>query len=177
VKNRAIIILLTFYLIISCKNIEKKNNEITKISITTGLCYGTCPIQTVEIDSSLIVKYHGMEFAKRKGYYTGKIKPTDWDSINFRFEKIKYKQLDSVYDYSVDDPPIYLKIYHNNKIKVIRAQSSSLPREVKKTFYWIIDMAKSVKLYKTNDTLNFEKEHLKLMYPIPPTLPPKMKNK
>ena len=176
-KNRTIIFLLTFYLLLSCKNIEKRNNEITKISVTTGLCYGTCPVQTVEIDSSLIVKYHGMEYAKRKGYYIGKITPKVWDSINSRFEKIKYKELDSVYDNSVDDPPVYLKIYFKNKIKIIRAQSASLPEEVEKTYRWLIEVVQSVKLNKTNDTLNFEKEHLKFMYPPPPPPPPIMKNR
>ena len=176
-KNRTIIFLLTFYLLLSCKNIEKRNNEINKISLTTGLCYGTCPIQTVEIDSSLTVKYHGMDYAKHKGYYIGKITPKVWDSINSRFEKIKFKELDSVYSHSVDDPPVYLKIYHKNKIKRVRAQSASLPEEVEKTYLWLIDVAESVKLNKTNDTLNFEKEGLNLMYPLLPPPPPKWKNR
>jgi hypothetical protein len=169
-----LLFLVSISLFSSCKNKEKRNNEITKISITTGLCYGTCPVQTIEIDSSLTVKYHGMEYAKRKGYYVGKISLKNWDSINSRFEKIKYKELDSVYDNSVDDPPIYLKIYFQNKIKTIRAQSSSLPEEVRETCYWIIKATENLKLSKTNDTLNFENKHLKFMYSPPP---PKIKKR
>lgn len=167
-SRKIILLLISISFFSSCKNAKKRNNEITKISLTTGLCYGTCPVQTIEIDSSLNVKYHGMDYAKHKGYYIGKINQKDWDSINSRFEKLNYKLLDSVYDHSVDDPAIYLKIYHNNKIKRIRAQSASLPDEVGKTYRWIIDVTESVKLNKTSDTLNFEKEHLKFMYPPPP---------
>lgn len=172
-KNKAIIVLLISCLLTGCKNTEKRNNEITKVSLYTGLCYGTCPIQTVEIDSSLTVKYHGMKFANSKGYYIGKVTPAIWDSINSRFEKIKFKELDSVYDHSADDPPVYFKIYYQNKIKTITAQSASLPEDVQKTYRWLIDVALRVKLSKTNDTLIFEREHLPFMAPPTPPPPPR----
>lgn len=127
------LILLTFIsLFFGCKRQEKQKNEITKIYIATGLCYGYCPIQSVEIDSSLTVKYYGKNYAKKKGFYIGKITPEVWDSINSRFERIKFKELDSVNNHSIDDPPVYLKINYNNQVKKVRAQSSSLPDEVKK---------------------------------------------
>lgn len=173
---RKLIVLIFISIFFSCKNQEKRKNEITKIYIATGLCYGHCPVQTVEIDSSLTVKYHGKEYAKHKGFYIGKITPEVWDSINARFEKIKYKELDSVYDHSVDDPPVYLKISYNNQVKKIRAQSASLPDEVGKTYHWVITIAENAKLKSTNDTLDFENDNFKFMYPpLPP--PPKMKNK
>ena len=141
----------------------------------TGFCFGNCPMQIIEVDSSLTIKYHGEENAKRRGFYIGKITEANWDSINAKFEKIKYKELDSVYDHSVDDPPTYSEIKYNNKIKKIKAQSASLPEEVRKTYYWLIDLCDSTKLEKTKDTLDFNREYLKLMYPPPPPPPPILK--
>lgn len=166
--NNLSFIALISLLIFGCNDIKKRNNEINKITLLTGLCFGECPVQSIEIDSSLTLKYHGIENADRQGYYIGKITHQDWDSINLKFEKIGYKELDSVYEHSVDDPPTYLEIRYNNKIKKVRAQSASLPDEVEKTYYWLFELCKKINLEKTNDSLIFEKENLHLMYPPPP---------
>lgn len=170
------ILILTFIIFIGCNKTKKRENEISKITLLTGLCYGTCPVQSIEVDSSLTLKYHGESYAKIQGFYIGKITEANWDSINSKFEKIKYKELDSVYEHSVDDAPTYIEIRNSNKVKTIRAQSESLPEEVQNTYYWLIDLCNKTKLVKTNDTLGFEKEHLKIMYPPPPP-PPLIRNK
>lgn len=173
--NKLTILLISFFILISCNETKKRNNEIKKITLFTGLCYGTCPIQIIEVDSSLTIKYHGEKYAEREGYYKGKITETDWNTINEKFEKIKYKDLDTLYERSIDDPPTYIEIKYGNKVKKIRAQSASLPEEVEKTYYWLIDFCNKTELEKTTDTLVFETEDLIYMYPPPPPLPSVLK--
>lgn len=175
-KNRNILLIFLIFLFLSsCKNVEKRKNEINKITLLTGMCFGTCPVQTIEIDSSLTIKYHGMEYAKRKGYFIGKISAECWDSINMKFEKIHYKELDTLYDHSVDDPPTHLIVDYLNKSKTIRGQSASLPEEVIKTYHWLIELTEKQKLIKTNDSLHFEKDNIRFMLPPPP--PPMPRNR
>jgi hypothetical protein len=168
-KNRYLsFIFIVFTFVTSCKNVEKRKNEINKITLLTGTCYGTCPVQTIEVDSSLTIKYHGMEFAKRNGYFIGKISAECWDSINLKFEKINYKELDTSYEHSVDDPPTFLIVDYLNKTKKIRGQTASLPDNVRKTYSWLINLTEKQKLTKTNDSINFEKEDIRFMLPPPP---------
>lgn len=116
-----------------------------------------------------------MEYAKRKGYFIGKISAECWDSINMKFEKIHYKELDTLYDHSVDDPPTHLIVDYLNKSKTIRGQSASLPEEVIKTYHWLIELTEKQKLIKTNDSLHFEKDNIRFMLPPPP--PPMPRNR
>lgn len=173
--KKYILLILILFTLISCKEKKKRNNEIKKITLCTGHCFGTCPIQYIEIDSSLLLKYYGEENAKRVGFYMGKISEVDWDTINIRFEKINYKELDTFYEESVDDPPTYLEIKYGNNIKKIRAQFASLPENVINTYYWLINFCNETKLEKTNVKTSFELEKLKYIYPPPP--PPILKRK
>ena len=46
-------VLIAIYLLTACKEREQLINEITKIEVATGSCFGTCPLTVVSIDSSL----------------------------------------------------------------------------------------------------------------------------
>ena len=164
-------ILILFFILISCNETKKQRNEISKITLLTGPCYGTCPVQSIEVDSSLTLRYYGEEYAARQGFYIGKITEADWDTINAKFERIRYRELDTLYDHSVDDPPTYIEIKYGNNVKRIRAQSASLPEEVRRTYYWLIDFCSQTQLEKTSDTSGFDIKYLEFVYPPPPPPP------
>ena len=143
-------------LFFSCDNNKtRKQNEIQRVVFATGGCFGNCPVQVIDIDSSLIVKYHGIKYTDNTGYFIGNITAEFWDSLNIKLEKANYKQLDSSYEHSVDDLSTEIYIYYNNKVKHIHGQSSSLPDSVMKVYQWLITEIKQFKMKQTEDSLNF----------------------
>jgi len=143
-----------------------RNNEITKVEFATGGCFGSCPLTATSVDSSLHYKYYsggiipvwGNKPPKDdyNGYYTGTISRGLWDSIIIKLNGIHYKQLDTVYNHSVDDESFELIVHYRNGIKHIHAQSFSLPNNAREVFYWIANCYKSIKLKQIQDTLKFE---------------------
>jgi hypothetical protein len=98
-----------------------------------------------------------------------------------KLEQIRYKQLDTSYEHTVDDQSLEFIIHYSNKTKHIRAQAASLPNNVGKVFNWISDSYRNLKLKRTHDSLRFETT---VQYPPPPPkihcgmtfLPPKVKD-
>jgi hypothetical protein len=162
----SLIFLLSIAFLSSCDRSVKRKNEITKIEIATGGCFGPCQSTVVSIDSSLNYRYFGGDTyftlplyavsGKLKGYYSGKISQGFWDTVNIKLEHINYKQLDSSYQHSIDDQSLEVFIHYGNKIKHIKAQSASLPDSIAHVFYYVINSYKSVKPKSTKDTFNFE---------------------
>lgn len=153
---KLITILSILTLFISCDNNKHgRQNEIKRVVFATGGCYGHCPIQAIEIDSSLKFKYHGVEYTDSIGFFVGNITNDFWDTLNFKFENINYKQLDSSYEHSVDDLSTEIYIYYNNKVKHIHGQSASLPDSVMTVYLWLMKEIKLLKMQPINDSLTF----------------------
>jgi hypothetical protein len=64
--SQVIIIILT--LLFGCSNSHTRENEIKRIVFATGGCYGQCPVQVIDIDNALTVKYHGIKYTERMGF-------------------------------------------------------------------------------------------------------------
>lgn len=151
-------------LLSACHKQEHRNNEITKIEVATGDCFGPCQLTAVSIDSSLTYYYYGGETpftepvpdtVKLRGYFTGKVSKAFWNTLNLKLNQIKYQQLDSVYQQSVDDQSLEVLIYYNGKTKHISAQSASLPENVREAIYWIVYSYKNVKITPIKDSIRF----------------------
>lgn len=162
-----ILLLLLCLSFLCCKKAEKRNNEITKITLSTGSCCGFCPLQTIEIDSSLTLRYH-LHSANPEGFYIGKITPELWDSINIRFEKLNYKALKDNYETkSIGSSLIYLKIDYNKKQKGISA-SSEMPEDLEIACTLLMSLKDSIKLKQTTDILSFDLENINhTNHPLP----------
>lgn len=133
-----------------------QQNVINRIVFATGGCFGTCPIQVIDIDSSLTFKYHGVEYTNNLGFYNGKITNGLWDTLNLKLESIKYRQLRASYDHSVDDLSTELYIFYDgNKVKHISGQSASLPDSVMTVYQWLLTSIKKLKFKRTTDSLVF----------------------
>ena len=156
--KQILLLILSLSLIVGCSQtkVDNRKNEITKVIFATDQCYGHCPVQALEINDSLKFKYHGVMFTDSIGFYTGKIEQAFWDILNTKFERINYKQLDSVYDSSVDDSGIELLIYYNQKdVKKIYARTASLPDSIRDVFSWLVKSTKNLKFQNKVDTLIF----------------------
>ncbi|NHA07708.1 hypothetical protein G7092_28165 [Mucilaginibacter sp. HC2] len=162
-----LIFLLTIVFLSSCDRHARRKNEVKKIEIATGGCFGSCQLTAISIDSSLDYKYFGGDTyfpsppdaknnEKLKGYYFAKVSPGFWDTLNIKLEEINYKKLDTSYEHSVDDESLEIFIHYGNNIKHIKAQSVSLPDSIARVFYYIINSYKTIKPKPTRDTFNFE---------------------
>lgn len=165
--KHSLIFLLTIVFLSSCDKHARRKNEITKIEIATGGCFGPCQSTVTSIDSSLDYKYFGGDIyfpltsdtknnKKLKGYYFAKVSPGFWDTLNIKLEEINYKKLDTSYQHSVDDESLEVFIHYGNNIKHIKAQSASLPDNIAHVFYSIINSYKTIKPKPTSDTFHFE---------------------
>ena len=137
----------------------------------TGGCYGTCPIQAIDIDSTLAFKYHGIEYTDKKGFYTGVVTSDFWDTLNIKLESINYKKLDTAYNHSVDDLSTEIFIYYKDTVKHIYGQSASLPDSVMTVYGWLLNSMRTFELKTTQDSLTFPTVIEK---PLPP--PPMPEN-
>jgi hypothetical protein len=157
----------------SCSNTidSKKSIEIKRIIFATGGCFGACPIQVIDIDSSLTTKYHGVIYSDSIGFYRGEVSNQFWDTLNMKFDSINYKNLDTSYEQSVDDLSTEILIFYgDNKIKHIFGQSSSLPDSVLIVYKWLLTSINQMKFEKTNDNLIFPTIIEKPLHVPPPPL-------
>ena len=61
--------------------ILRKKTIFKTISLSSGLCYGSCPKQAIEIDSIGNLHYFGIANVHKKGYYKGKVNNQSLDTI------------------------------------------------------------------------------------------------
>jgi hypothetical protein len=187
--NRNLAFFLLIVLLCGCDKQQRRINEITKIEIATGGCFGPCQSTVVSVDSSLNYRYWGggdswaarvddSKNGKLRGYFSAKTSREFWDTLNIKLEQINFKQLDTVYAHSVDDQSLSVLIHYGNKIKHINAHSASLPDSVGRVFYYIIRSYKTIKPKPTKDTFLFEPANSPYPKPDPRDVrfPPPIKN-
>lgn len=156
IRHQHILTILILVLIIGCngKN-NKQDNEIKRIVFATGGCFGNCPIQSIDIDSTLKFKYHGIRYTDKMGFYFGSVTRGFWDTLNIKLKTLNYKQLDTIYDDSVDDLSTEIFIYYHDKVKHIDGQETSLPDSVMTFYDWLINSIMKLEMKPSKDSLTF----------------------
>lgn len=129
-----------------------------------GGCFGTCPSQIIVMDSSLTIKYQGVKYIDKLGFYKGSISNDVWDTLNIILEDINYKQLDTAYFQSADDQFSEIFIYHGNEVKHIQGQEMSLPPGLMGTYKWMLQSSERVEWTAMEDSLKFSDEIDRLLY-------------
>ena len=166
-----LILTLTTMIFTSCNSYQttqRRENNITKVCFAAGGGLELSPYIAIEIDSSLTYKFYGGEYSDIKGYFTGNVSQGFWDTLNIKFELVNYKQLDTSYEHTIDDPSTETILYFNNQRKHIRAQRGSLPDSLLNVFSWLMNSHKIVALTKTTDNaITFE---TKRQIPVPPPI-------
>lgn len=180
--HKLIVTLTILILFFGCDNkVHRRQNQIKRIVFATGGCPGTCPVQVIDIDSALTVKYHGIQYADTTGFYVGQVSNAFWDTLNLKFESINYKQLDSIYQHSADDQSTEIYIYYNdNRVKHVYGQELSLPDSVMTVYKWLMTSIKQIKFTQTKDSLIFPTIIQKNVPPLPikiKFIPPAMDDK
>ncbi|MFD1256138.1 DUF6438 domain-containing protein [Mucilaginibacter terrae] len=150
----------------------KHANTISRIEIAAGYCYGECPVSVLVVDSSLNMSYYGGKYSSKKGYYSGNISMSTWDTLKVQLQQIFYNKLDTVYNNTVDDQSIEIFIDDSTGVKHIKAQSESLPPKVKTVFYNMLSSYKQAKLKPVNNFIRFRTTIQNLPISVKPKFPP-----
>ena len=159
-------------LVMACSSPKSspRNNEITKVGLATGGCYGQCPFLSVEVDSSLSYKFYGGEYAKKEGYYQGQVSQAFWDSLNVLFEWADHRSFQEP-NWIVDDAMVFeFVIHHCDTVRHFRLPAVdvfALPGEeltrddiriqrMQHVLRWLMHSYTDLQLEPVKDTLQFE---------------------
>ena len=140
-KKLSCAFLILIFLLFGCReNAGEKNinYKITKVTVALpgNGCESGCPVVVERISDDLSLEYFGGEYAKRKGYFKGKIKQEIWDSIQTKFNKFLEGGIDSTGFKKTDHPETEFIIYEGNKENGFIINTGSLSDRDKKTLYW-----------------------------------------
>lgn len=164
---KSLFLVFSVILFIGCRP-AIKDNEITKISFARMGAWSD-PGAAISIDSSLTYNYYGKINKSESGYYSGKISASFWDTLNRKFKEIKYKTLDTTDNRRVQDGVYYEVIisWINGKRHILRYKDIKAD-SVLTVFNWLNDSYKSVKLYRSKNSIKFQTT---FQNPLPTTIP------
>lgn len=162
-KIYTLILAFAFFAVFqSCKT-PKEFSELTKddvlISMTTGACYGSCPIYTLSIYKGGFAHFDGERFTKKEGTWLKKINKKQFDSIVEAFEKSNYTSFQDEYESELADLPTISISY---KSKTVRGKDGR-PAEVvdlQSMLYKIVKEEEGWKTYGQTEK-SLEKEGMK----------------
>lgn len=108
-------------------------------------CFGTCPIFNFKVYDNGRAIYEGKNFVDMIGVYHTNISKNDIDKIVDAAEKIKFFQMDDVYDSQVTDlPSVYLSILKDGKFKTVKNRHNG-PKELKALYEQVDALIKAQK--------------------------------
>jgi hypothetical protein len=91
-----------------------------KITLTRGMCFGTCPVYTLEIDGDGSVHYKGERFVAISGKHRTYIAPNAVRDLYVQFQKADFFWLLEGYQADVTDNPAYsLTLAYDGKSKTV----------------------------------------------------------
>lgn len=167
------IIFIFFIVLITACHKSAQRNEIIKVELahdTSILNRGTI----IDIDNSLNYNFYRFRRFWRHSdkdesfYYKGKIDRSFWDTLNSKFEKIKYKTLDTNQkDFVLDGERYMLIIRWKNGMKRITRVISSNPDSLIRVLDWLDSSYKRVKLKQTKSHYRFETTDQTPLPPLP----------
>jgi hypothetical protein len=151
--NQSIPGLFFILLTLSCIKPSQQKNEITRVELARSGAWSDFGA-AMSIDTSLNYKYYD---GNSKKNFIGKINARFWDSINSRFQQIKFKKLPISDNKHIADANYFELIIHwNNGSRRITRVRDIIPNSVLNTIIWLNDSYKNVKLHQVNYPIKFE---------------------
>jgi hypothetical protein len=156
----------------ACHKPGKTDNQINKIEIATGGGLKKAGFIAIQIDSTLTFNYYGGYNAKLKDYYSGKISPAFWDTLNLKLKAINFKKLDTTQYLGMDGQMAEVIFYWNNQKRHITSPIDEGDDSVSRALSWIANSYQHIELHKLRDTIKFGTtyQHLKPLIAIKGTV-------
>lgn len=158
-----LIALLCVLLLFSCKKGVQRINEITKIELSRSGAWSDYGA-TIIIDSALNYKY--FDENKKQGYI-GRIDEKFFDTLNEKFESIKFKTMPAFGYLGCKDCEVFELMIHwgNKKRRIVKEWPIEVDSALN-VLLWLNNSFKHVKLAPVKTVFlfetNFAKEHLKV---------------
>ena len=165
---RYVLILLCFVQFLSCTKPKTHINEITKVELARSGAwsdYGAA----ISVDSSLNYKY--CDNNAKRHYFAGKVGEDFWDTLNRKFERIKFKSLPATDNKLIQDANYFELIIYwkDSSRRITRARDIKIDSVVN-TLIWLNDSYKNVKLHQVNHSIKFETTYQDPLFPPKPKI-------
>ncbi len=96
---------------------ENKNEKFDKIIISKSPCFGSCPINDIEINKNGNVNYSGSHYNSKNGFFKSKISSNQFNEIELSLKKTNYLNLENKYTAEwTDDQEVSVTFVKDNKI-------------------------------------------------------------
>ena len=94
---------------------EKENFD--KIIISKSPCFGSCPINDIEINMNGEIYYYGTHYNSKNGYFKSKIKASEFNEIEKSLKKVNFLNLKDNYTANwTDDQEVSVTFVKDDKI-------------------------------------------------------------
>ena len=140
-------------------NSQSKTNKITKIILGTGYCnccMGECPIEIIELDSTLKYSYYTEYYGKNISLSKGNASQEMWDSFSQEIERFNKKRLGYKSPFQlVKAHPIVIQIFKGTKSKIFYSDIEILEEEVWRFYEKIIKSHEQIKLKREEEYFDY----------------------
>jgi len=111
---------------ISCntiKMVEDPMKASPKVVMSKGACFGECPVYTLTIYNTGLMKFNGVIHTKMDGKHERNLDEESYKALIKLFDKINLWKYDDVYDMDIVDlPTTSISYAKKNKIKTIKGK-------------------------------------------------------
>lgn len=137
---------------------ENKNESFDKIIISKSPCFGSCPINDIEINKNGEIYYHGSGYNTKNGFFKSKIKPNDFKEIEIDFKKTNFLNLKDNYSANwTDDQEVSITFIKDNKIiKSIKDYGRQSPKLFRITIEPLTYLYQKLKLQENKKIKEFQ---------------------
>jgi hypothetical protein len=110
-----------------------------RIELERTACFGACPIYTVTLFRNGDARYHGEEFVKNKGDFTGSIHISAFGCLSYILERLNFAEFEPEYSAPwTCSPTVYLRVWRAGEAEpiVVKDYGSYGPIEL-----WALEQA------------------------------------
>lgn len=132
---------------------ESGKSGIDRIIISSSGCFGTCPVESLSVDSNGNILFMGDDYAVKEGFYTSHVSANRFKKILAGFEKADFENLnDSYYANHTDDETITITFVRNDSIiKTIEDYGHKAPAEFIWAYTHLRHISQRLNLKKKNE--------------------------
>lgn len=96
---------------------ENEKEDFDKIIISKSPCFGSCPINDIEINKNGEIYYYGTHYNSKNGYFKSQINLNEFNDIEKSFKKVNFLNLKDNYSANwTDDQEVNVTFVKDNKI-------------------------------------------------------------
>jgi hypothetical protein len=129
---------------------SKNSKDLYSITVARGSSYGPNAYESMRLDSSCSLSYHGVAFVNEYGFHKGKISSTAWDIISDSCKKSQNIKSDTCWETS-DATLIEIIIHDKNGVRRFRGEHNCLPVELVSIFDLLWRVKDKTKLFRSNE--------------------------